>query len=154
VAWGFASAIRHDEDVEQEKFHYAEFFKTFLDPAELKQQQLKQPDNCPRSMEQVEKWYRDYLGALYRHIEYTLARDLEKSWADARVEFLFTLPTTWKDQILINRFKKIISSAGFGSHDNHTFEVGLTEAEAAAVHAAKEAVASFQVGELSKSFYG
>jgi hypothetical protein len=45
------------------------------------------------------------------------------------------VPTTWESQKMLSRnFEDVIRSAGFGSHPNHTVEVGLTEAEAAAVY--------------------
>lgn len=52
--------------------------------------------------------------------------------------FIFSLPTTWNSHEMIERkFKNAILRAGFGSvGSNHTVELGLTEAEAAAVYTA------------------
>jgi hypothetical protein len=68
-------------------------------------------------------------------------------WEDARVEFIFSVPTTWKVNPTVERFRKIISMAGFGRHPTHTAVIGLTEAEAAAVHTAKDTPAIFRVSD-------
>jgi hypothetical protein len=48
----------------------------------------------------------------------------------------------------VERFRKIIASAGFGSRPNHKAAVGLTEAEAAAVHTARSMPGIFKENEV------
>jgi len=49
----------------------------------------------------------------------------------------------------VERFRKTISAAGFGSCVNHTASIGLTEAEAAAVHTARSMPGIFKVSHLA-----
>lgn len=57
------------------------------------------------------------------------------NWKDTKVEFMFTVPTTWTALGVTNAFEALIREAGFGSGgSDHSVSVGLTEAEAAAVH--------------------
>lgn len=58
------------------------------------------------------------------------------------------MPTTWKPVPTVERFRKVISLAGFGGSHNHTASIGLTEAEAAAVYTARSMPGIFQVGYL------
>lgn len=71
--------------------------------------------------------------------------ELASRWEDAKIEFVFSVPTTWKPTT-VERFRKIILAAGFGSSANHTASIGLTEAEAAAVHTARSMPGIFKVG--------
>lgn len=101
-------------------------------------------------MSQVEKWYRDYLKALYDHIKIQLGQQLSRGkWDDSRIVFSFSLPTTWTDKSIVERFRSLIKQAGYGEHANHTVELGLTEAEAAAVHVSKEAPDFFSKGDIA-----
>ena len=127
---------------------YRDWFKTFLDPARLEEKQLEDPDDAPQSMDEVEKWYKDFLTRLYRHIEFKLAPELSRtSWHNAKIEFIFSVPTTWKPST-VERFRVITNEAGFGSAWNHTTSIGLTEAEAAAVHTSTGEPGIFNVGAL------
>ena len=53
------------------------------------------------------------------------------------VNILFSFPTTW-DARTVASFEQIARRAGWGACRSHTVTIGLTEAEAAAVHAACE----------------
>ena len=97
-------------------------------------------------MKEVEKWYEDYLRLLYRHIEFKLSPELLRTpWHNAKIEFIFSVPTTWKPPTVEN-FRALAERAGFGTAWSHTLTVGLTEAEAAAVHTSVEASGIFAVG--------
>jgi hypothetical protein len=65
-----------------------------------------------------------------------------------RVDFLFSVPTTWKMEVRRD-YLKIIKRAGFGSAKLHKPSISLNEAEAAAVFIAlchpKEAKNEFKV---------
>jgi molecular chaperone DnaK (HSP70) len=92
--------------------------------------------------------FTDYFHFLYRMIEARLRGELANRWEDANIEFLFSVPTTWKPIPTVERFRKVILSAGFSSSPNHTATIGLTEAEAAAVHTARNMPGVFRDGEI------
>lgn len=71
--------------------------------------------------------------------------ELPSRWADAQIEFIFSVPTTWKPHPTVERFRSITERAGFGRYPNHKSVIGLTEAEAAAVHMSRESPAIFKV---------
>jgi hypothetical protein len=58
-------------------------------------------------------------------------------WENANIEFVFSVPTTWKPVPTVERFRSVVKRAGFGAYPNHKVDIGLTEAEAAAVHTAR-----------------
>jgi hypothetical protein len=70
-----------------------------------------------------------------------------KTWAQARVEIIFSVPTTWEPQTTVRKFKNIALRAGWGSSPLHVVNIGLTEAEAAAVHMACEESVIFREGD-------
>lgn len=70
-------------------------------------------------------------------------------WQALVVEFIFSVPTTWRNQEIINAFKKCIRDAGFGVEgQHHTATVELTESEAAAVGTIKNSAVAFQTGDV------
>lgn len=92
--------------------------------------------------------YLDYFRLLYQYIEVKLQSELPKNWSDAKIEFIFSVPTTWKPHPTVERFRRITERAGFGQFPNHTSVIGLTEAEAAAVHMARESPAIFKERDI------
>ena len=84
-----------------------------------------------------------------QHIETKLQLELGRRWDDLNIEFLFSVPTTWKPNPTVERFRTIVQRAGFGRAINHTVSIGLTEAEAAAVHTVRESPASFNVSKVA-----
>jgi hypothetical protein len=142
-SWGFLSETAAEQNAEDKD--YIEWFKTLLDPIRLHKKQVEDSTDAPKSIDDVEKWYEDYLRLLYRHIEFKLSPELSGiAWQDARIEFLFSVPTTWKPEIVEN-LRSIAQRAGFGCGNKHLMSIGLTEAEAAAVHTSIEASGIFQV---------
>ena len=138
-SWGFLS-----ETVTEQNKVFKDWFKTHLDPVRLALAQIQDPEDAPRSIEEVEKYYTDYLRLLYRHIESKLASDIEgATWQHASIEFIFSVPTTWEPEV-VERFRNIVQQAGFGSYPSHQMDIGLTEAEAAAVHTSVEASGIFK----------
>lgn len=100
-------------------------------------------------MNEVEKWYRDYLSKMYEYLAFKLGVELfGVSWETARIEFIFSVPTTWEPVPTVERFKAIVGEAGFGVHANHVVTIGLTEAEAAAVHVSTEAPGIFRENDI------
>ncbi|KAL8663144.1 MAG: hypothetical protein Q9168_008140 [Polycauliona sp. 1 TL-2023] len=142
-SWGFSC------DAEQDADGYKEWFKTYLDPVRLAAaQQEDDPEGVPNSMTEVEKYYEDYLRLLYRHIEYKLGSDLQRTtWQNARIDFIFSVPTTWRPEI-VETYRGIVEKAGFGALPNHQVSIGLTEAEAAAVHTSVEASGIFSERDI------
>ncbi|KAL9001081.1 MAG: hypothetical protein Q9188_005527 [Gyalolechia gomerana] len=123
---------------------YKDWFKTFLDPARLRQKQAEDPHYSPSSIKEVERWYEDYHRSLYKHIEFKLSSELSGApWHSASVEFIFSVPTTWSPQV-VDKYRSIVQRSGFASCRNHTLTIGLTEAEAAAVHTSLEASGIFK----------
>ncbi|KAJ4365462.1 hypothetical protein N0V95_000397 [Ascochyta clinopodiicola] len=85
---------------------------------------------------------------LCRAIETRLKGELASSWEDAKIEYIFSVPTTWRPLPTVERFRKIIAAAGFAAHPKHTATIGLTEAEAAAVHTARSMPGIFKENEV------
>lgn len=141
-SWGFQSETVTEQYADDKD--YKDWFKTHLDPARLAQAQKKDPEGSPRSVEEVEKYSTDYLRLLYRHIESKLASDIQgATWEHASIEFIFSVPTTWKPEV-VEKFRYVVKKAGFGSWPSHQVDIGLTEAEAAAVHTSVEASGIFK----------
>lgn len=135
----------------------------------LDEQLLKQmrkntigPSEVPQIYD-VEKWYvfdhpyrsmaymcryTDYFRFLHRTIEQRLKGELASTWENAKIEYIFSVPTTWQPVPTVERFRRIISAAGFGSNPNHKAEIGLTEAEAAAVYTARNMPGMFKENEI------
>ena len=93
--------------------------------------------------------YCDFFRFLYQTIQLKLKGELANRWEDASIEFIFSVPTTWKPVPTIERFRSTIERAGFGRYPNHKIDIGLTEAEAAAVHTARTFPRLFNVWILS-----
>ncbi|KAB2099495.1 hypothetical protein AG0111_0g12408 [Alternaria gaisen] len=146
-SWGFLAETA--QEASGAGYESREWFKIMLDEDLLEQMRRKsrEPDKVPHIYE-VEKWYTDYFRYLYRTIEARLRGELASRWEGANIEFIFSVPTTWKPIPTVERFRKTISAAGFGSCANHTASIGLTEAEAAAVHTARSMPGIFKENEI------
>jgi hypothetical protein len=133
--WGF-----HAEDQRLSPSHkYCCWFKTYLDPDILEAARQDDPEHTP-TLEEVWQWTEDYLRQLYTHIKIHLSlQHLPplKTWETAIIDFVFTMPTTW-DTRVVAKFDELVKNAGWSACRSHTVTMGLTEAEAAAVHAACE----------------
>lgn len=130
---------------------YKNWFKTYLDPLRLNQAQFADRHGTPKSTAEVESYYTDYLRLLYRHVETKLGPEIQAAtWQQAQIEFVFAVPTTWSPTV-VEAFRTVIYRAGFGSWPGHNVLMGLTEAEAAAVHTSVEASGIFRVYGYLKS---
>lgn len=125
VNWGFLTG----KDGKEVQFE--DQFKLYIDPAF--------PDDQPNrpTHQQALRFYSDYMTSLYRYIESFFDGSMI-NFHERSVEFLFSIPTTWKNPTITANLERILSAAGFQGH-NKRLKVYLTEAEAAAVNAAKEA---------------
>lgn len=141
-SWGFLSESASEQNAAGKE--YKDWFKTYLDPARLKEKRAEDPVYSPGSIEEVERWYEDYHRLLYKHIDFKLSSELSGApWESAWVDFVFSVPTTWQPHV-VERYRSIVKKAGFGQCTNHTLSIGLTEAEAAAVHTSLEASGIFR----------
>lgn len=130
--WGFLC------DQESDDTDFLGYFKLHLDPS------FSDPRPDAPTLEQAGQWFQDYLHCVHDHIEQSFS-DAFPRWKTQRTEFVFSVPTTWKNPSMIDGTEKLIREAGFGrdGHD-HRANIGLTEAEAAAVYASKQ---QFEVSE-------
>ncbi|KAL8732759.1 MAG: hypothetical protein Q9166_002540 [cf. Caloplaca sp. 2 TL-2023] len=145
-SWGFLSETATEQNAADKS--YKDWFKTFLDPVRLGQKQAEDPVYSPRSLVEVERLYEDYHRLLYKHIEFRLASELSGTpWHNAYIEYVFSVPTTWQPQV-VEKYREIVQRAGFAQCRNHTLSIGLTEAEAAAVHTSLEASGIFQEKDI------
>jgi hypothetical protein len=128
ISWGFET---QQDDSEHLEVH--DWFKIFLDQKEYEKFRLR-GEEVPPSYEHVKKYYRDFLRKLYRHIKKILSAELPRlSFEEETIQFIFSVPTTWSPGVAED-LRALASEAGFGREGvNHSLEVGLTEAEAAAV---------------------
>ncbi|KAL8371984.1 hypothetical protein RB595_001684 [Gaeumannomyces hyphopodioides] len=133
-----------------------EFFKIFLDKATLLEAQKQGITAAPESPEDARLLASDYLRQIYTHVKETVESQAGLSgtggWAGLAVEFIFSVPTTWRSQEIINTFKDVIKDAGFGTGGpKHTAAVDLTESEAAAVATVKNTAVDFVKGDIFMS---
>lgn len=57
---------------------------------------------------------------MYEYLSFKLGGELSGTdWANARIEFIFSVPTTWPVVPTVESFKSIVSRSGFGSHPTH-----------------------------------
>lgn len=147
-SWGFLC----DDDDELEK-QRKEFFKIFLDKLNLVEAQIKGLQGAPDSVSQAQQLVIDYLRRVYRHVKSTIEHQTGigpfTGWKDLAVEFIFSVPTTWRSLEVVNTFKAAIKEAGFGTESpHHTSTVELTESEAAAVATIKSTAVTFEKDDI------
>jgi hypothetical protein len=132
TTWGFLI------DKENRDLEVQDLFKLYLDPTH-RDDFREQP-----TLEEARKWFTDYMRCIYQaikgHFDDTLPR-----WNNKNVEFLFSVPTTWKNPAMIADTERLIRQAGFGERQNQVVRISLTEAEAAAVYASKQ---SYERGDV------
>jgi hypothetical protein len=125
VTWGFTV------DPDNPNFRIEENFKLYLDPA------YRDEFHSAPSLEEARRWFTDFLSCVYKSITQHFAETIPR-WRMRKVEFVFSVPTTWKDPAMIAETEQLIRKAGFGKEHGHAVEISLTEAEAAAVYASKQ----------------
>ncbi|PVH93403.1 hypothetical protein DM02DRAFT_619306 [Periconia macrospinosa] len=146
-SWGFASETTIETTATDKE--YKEWFKTCLDPVRLAKRQEEDPEEAPKNIQEVEKWYEDYMRKMYEYLSFKLGGELSgTTWEEARIEFIFSVPTTWPPIPVVENFRRIATLAGFGSIKSHSVSIGLTEAEAAAVHISTEAPGIFRPNDI------
>lgn len=121
-SWGFEVDPNQDVEVHER-------FKLFLKAGHYGHQSPP--------LKEVEKWFQDYMSCIYRAVQEHFVRSIPR-WESRKIAFVFSVPTEWRDPGMIDGIEKLLTAAGFGSLKNHSIKITLTEAEAAAVSAAKE----------------
>jgi hypothetical protein len=144
-SWGYLTNL---EDHSNPRTSFHEWFKIYLDRNEYNKAREIDPAAVPKSHQDVRKFYRDFLRKLCSYIEEQL-EDLVNTWRTARIEFSFSVPTTWTAVGVTKDFEKLVREAGFGEGPAHSVSVGLTEAEAAAVYTFKTQAACYNVSRIA-----
>lgn len=123
--WGFS--CDHEDDTSPVQ----EFFKLHLAPQYC--------GNYPGepSRYEAQKWFTDYIRCVYEHVVYHFNATIP-NFSSRKVEFLFSVPTTWKDVRMVEETRSLLERAVCAKTKNHRVSIGLTEAEAAAVYAGNE----------------
>ncbi|KAI4241365.1 MAG: hypothetical protein LQ352_007465 [Teloschistes flavicans] len=129
-SWGFLCDDPDQPDHPDPK--RKQYFKLWLDRNHLRT--VYPESDAGVSHEDVQRWFTDFLKKLYKYIkEIFLNGPYAEQWK-GRVDFVFSVPTTWKSRNVVSTFKECIQKAGFKNRKNHTVSIGLTEAEAAAIY--------------------
>lgn len=158
-SWGYLCEDEDDVLLASSEKQRREFFKIFLDKQTLEDAHQEGITQAPTSVSEAQKLVSDYLRQIYTHVKSTIElhtgivnhnnAGTGASWADLVVEFIFSVPTTWRSQEIINVFKNAIRNAGFGTEGpHHTANVDLTESEAAAVGTIKSSTVAFEPGDI------
>ena len=128
--WGFLC------DQESLDPNIVDLFKLHLDPSFRGDPRPDAP-----TFQQAQQWFQDYLRSIHDHIAHTFSNSIPR-WRNLKIEFVFSVPTTWKNPSMIAETERLIRNAGFGNDGTspraHQAMIGLTEAEAAAVYASKQ----------------
>ncbi len=149
-SWGY---MCEDDEYNMAGKTKHEFFKIFMEAETLAGAQQQGLSGTPASPLEAQRICTDYLRQVYLHVKNSIEAEIGRHglgrWSDMRVEFLFSVPTTWTSPTVVNAFKAVIRNAGFGVEGpRHTAEVDLTEAEAAAVATLKMSAVALPTGSV------
>lgn len=134
AGWGFLC------DPDSEDPGFVECFKLHLDPSFQGDLRADRP-----TTQRARKWYLDYFRGVHDYVAGVFSDDIP-GWKSQKVEFVFSVPTTWKNPKMVNEMEQLLRSAGFGRDGtNHRANISLTEAEAAAVQASKQ---QYEMGDV------
>lgn len=140
--WGFTCHNHRDT---------VDWFKRYLEERSLKSmiKTFEDEKETPpfTTVQQVREIYGDYMKCLYNHISGHLQK--HESWKDKTVEFVFSLPATFRTQDVSNGLMEQIKKAGFERGGRKHYVLwGLSEPQASAVYTAKEVNVSFKKGDI------
>jgi hypothetical protein len=132
--WGF---LCDSDDEYHEVAEVREHFKIYLEQDALDAAHSRGVRDMPETVAEAMRLVTDYLRQIYLHVKSSL-ESTTGNWKDKRVEFIFSLPTTWNSLDTTNNFNDAIRDAGFTAEnpEKHSAKLELTEAEAAAVYMA------------------
>jgi hypothetical protein len=150
-SWGFL-CDDDDDDRDLTKARL-EFFKIFLDSTTLADARRQGLTRVPSSPAHAARLVSDFLRRIYAHVKHTVEGQTgvgaHPGWSSLKIEFVFSVPTTWRSQAIVNAFKDAIAAAGFGRESPlHSATVELTESEAAAVATLKSSTVAFARGDI------
>ncbi|KAI5781911.1 hypothetical protein EDC01DRAFT_730111 [Geopyxis carbonaria] len=117
-----------------------EYFKLHLDDKVRKDTFAdKEP-----TVEHIQNLYAQFVKRLYLHLEKIWKEEWTARWQDrwesVHIDYHFSVPTTWTDEV-VHRFEQALEKSGIADDRDgptRTWEVGLTESEAAAVSIARD----------------
>jgi len=121
-SWGF----RCDYDNKDEDIKVS--FKAALDPDYYGQA----PDRP--SLRAACRYTVDFLRCIYQYICSHLASFSLES-PERKVQFLFSVPSSWVKSRMQDRFRALVATAGFNKHPQHRIDIDMSEAEATAFSA-------------------
>jgi hypothetical protein len=114
-----------------EELQVEECFKLYLDSS------TSTSGGTHVNSEEARRYFKDYMTCIFNFVQ-TFFVVRRPRWETEKVEFLFSIPTTWRNPRLTNEIERLIKEAGFGRNKSlHRISIATTEAEAAAVSAAK-----------------
>jgi hypothetical protein len=144
--WGF---LCDSDDDYHEVADVREHFKIYLDQDSLDSARKGGVRDMPATVGEATGLITDYLRQIHQHVKVSLEA-ATGSWRDRRIEFVFSLPTTWTSMDTTNKFNEAIRAAGFTSDnpEKHSAKLELTEAEAAGVYMATNPQVTFSRGDI------
>ena len=104
---------------EQDDLDHKQLFKLNLDP------EHRDPGvvNAP-SVEDAREWFCDFLRCVHDHVKQYFDNRFP-SWMDQKVEWVFSVPTSWTNASMVAQIELCIKSAGFGKdHPRHRVHIG------------------------------
>ena len=129
-----------------------EWFKRYLDPEILQSIASmglgRTSSHDLPAFSEVQKWFKDYMACLYKHISTTIQSKTGR-WGAKRIDFVFSLPCTFNRLSIPRDIRALVTEAGFGGGGaQHKVDIGLTEPEAAAVYTLKDTAIAYQPGDI------
>ena len=126
-----------------------EFFKIYLAQESIDEARKNGVRDMPANIEEAKRLIKDYLRQVYAQIKISIEAQTGP-WRDMKVEFLFSVPTTWQALTIMTDFEEAVRAAGFGDENpfKHSAKLDLTEAEAAAVYVAGNPQVRFLNGDI------
>ncbi|KAF4625520.1 hypothetical protein G7Y89_g12649 [Cudoniella acicularis] len=145
-SWGFL--VDNDEAEESERIE--EFFKIYLDQRSIDIARRNGLQDIPANVAEAQRLTAYFLQQIYQHIKHSIESSTGGSWQNKTVEFNFSMPTTWVSLNVLNNFEEAVRASGFGEENRskHVVNMGLTEAEAAAVYVASNPQVRFMDGDV------
>ncbi|KAK5119541.1 hypothetical protein LTR85_007369 [Meristemomyces frigidus] len=135
-SWGFLC------DPDDDGYEYNSLFKLNLDPGH------EDATGDAPSTAEAQHWYSDYLSCLYSYIMKFFKESTPRFFSKKvdPTSFVFSVPVTWRNNpAMLHEMERLIYAAGFGSREQDTASIYLTEAEAAAIYASKQSMSRGEV---------
>ncbi|KAL5333307.1 hypothetical protein BJX70DRAFT_403701 [Aspergillus crustosus] len=122
--WGFQCEEPPLPEAETNTRDIKQYFKLNLDPDFTDSR-----PNAP-TREEATRYFQDYISCVYAYVVGYFRKTMPRFDA-CKVEFVFSVPTTWKDPRMVEELRSCVR---FDGRQDHRAVIGLTEAEAAAVY--------------------